>query len=98
MTLLYRKFEDCRVKELICHYLEKEIERSYIEEILEIKRRRFCQLVKKYQDNPDNFSIEYKRKKPTRKISKDIEDNIIKELTIGKQLVAGFKAPLRSCN
>jgi len=43
----YKEFKDFQVKELICHYLAKEIERIYIEEILGIKRRRFCQLVKR---------------------------------------------------
>jgi len=98
MEQLHKKFKDSQVKELIYRYLEKEIERSYIEEILGIKRRRFYQLVKKYRDNPDNFSIEYKRKKPTRKISKDIEDNIMKELAIEKQLIVDPKITLRSYN
>jgi len=83
---LHKNFEDHQVKKLICRYTAKEIERSYIEEILGIKRRRFCQLVKKYRKNPDNFSIEYKRIGTSRKISKDIEDNIMKELKIEKNL------------
>lgn len=51
---------------------------------LEIKRRRFCQLVKKYRNNTDSFSIKYKRNNATRKISKDIEDNIVKEVKYGE--------------
>jgi len=98
MAQLHKKFEYHQVKELICRYLAKEIERSYIEEFLGIKRRRFCQLVKKYRENPDSFSIEYKRKGATRKISKDIEDSIMKELKIEKQLIADTEVPLRSYN
>jgi len=98
MGQLHKKFEDRQVKELICRYLAKEIERSYIQEILGIKRRRFCQLVKEYRENPDNFSIEYKRGNATRKISKDIEDSIMKELTIEKQLITDPEVPLRSYN
>ena len=98
MVQLHKKFEDHQVKELICRYLAKEIERSYIEKILGIKRRRFCQLVKKYRKNPGNFSIEYKRIGISRKISKDIEDNIMKELKIEKQLIADPEVPLRSYN
>ena len=55
MAQLHKKFTDHQVKELICRYLAKEIERSYIEEILGIKRRRFYQLVKEYRKNPDSF-------------------------------------------
>ena len=88
MAQLHKKFSDSQVKELVCRYLTGEIERNYIQEILGIKRRRFCQLVKEYRENPDNFSIEYKRKDATRKISKNIEDSIMKELTIEKKLIA----------
>ena len=44
--------------------------------------------IKEYHNDPDNFSIEYKRKDATRKISKNIEDSIMKELTIEKKLIA----------
>ncbi|MHB8278410.1 MAG: hypothetical protein ACYDIA_12260 [Candidatus Humimicrobiaceae bacterium] len=70
MPQLHKKFEDHQIKELICRYLAKEIERSYIQEILGIKRRRFCQLVKEYHNDPDNFSIEYKKKMPQEKYQK----------------------------
>jgi len=98
MAQLHKKFTDHQVKELICRYLAKEIERSYIEEILGIKKTRFFALVKKYKKDPDSFSIEYKRKDATRKISKDIEDSIMKELEIEKQLIADPEVPLRSYN
>ena len=55
-------------------------------------------MVKEYRENPDNFSIEYKRGNATRKISKDIEDSIMKELTIEKQLITDPEVPLRSYN
>jgi len=98
MGQLHKKFEDHQVKELIQRYLSKEIERSYIQEILGIKKTRFFALVKKYKEDPDSFSIEYERKGVTRKISKDIEDSIIKELKIEKQLIENPEVPLRSYN
>ncbi len=98
MGQLHKKFQDHQVKELIRRYLLKEIERSYIQEILGIGKTRFFALVKKYSEDPDSFSIEYKRKGTTRKISKDIEDSIMKELEIEKQLIADPEVPLRSYN
>ena len=98
MAQLHKNFTDHQVKKLICRYLGKEIERSYIQEILGIGKTRFFALVKKYNEDPDNFSIEYKRKGTTRKISKDIEDNIMKELKIEKKLIADPEVPLRSYN
>lgn len=98
MGQLHKKFQDHQVKELIRRYLSKEIERSYIQEILGIGKTRFFALVKKYSEDPDSFSIEYKRKGATRKISKDIEDSIMKELEIEKKLIADPEVPLRSYN
>ena len=86
MAQLHKKFEDYQVEELICRYLTKEIERNYIQEIIGIGKTRFFALVKKYNEDPDNFSIEYKRKGVTRKISKDIENNIMKELEMSPVL------------
>ena len=98
MEQLHKKFTGYQIKELICRYLRKEIERSYIQEILGIGKTRFFALVKKYRKDPDSFSIEYKRKKASRKISKEIEDSIMKELEIDKRLIADPEVPLRSYN
>ena len=76
---LHKKFANSQVKALSTRYLKKEIERKYIQEILGIKKTRFFALVKRLRDNPENFSILYSRRIPTRKISKDIEKNIVKD-------------------
>ena len=55
-------------------------------------------MVKKYRNDPDNFSTQYKREMPTINISKDIEENIIKELSIEKNLIADVNVPLKTYN
>jgi hypothetical protein len=47
----------------------------------------FFALIKRLRDSPENFSIQYSRNTPTRKISKDIERNIAKELEREKYLI-----------
>jgi hypothetical protein len=59
MAQIHKRFSDSDVKALLKRYIKKEIERKYIEDILGIKRRRFCELVKKYKEDPDAFTIEY---------------------------------------
>ena len=61
-------------------YLQKKIERKDLQEVLGIKKTRFFALVKRLKDDPENFSILFSRRIPTRKISKDIEKNIVKEV------------------
>lgn len=51
MKHLHKKFSDSNVKELIQRYLNKEIERKYLQEILSIKKARFFRLLKKYRKN-----------------------------------------------
>ena len=98
MAQLHKNFTCKQVGDLICRYQNREIERSYIQEILGIKKTRFFALVKKYKEDPESFSIEYNRKKATRKIPEEVEDNIMKELKIEKRLISDPEVPLRSYN
>jgi hypothetical protein len=98
MVQIHKKFTDSQVKYLIERYLDKKIERKYIQEILAIKKRRFFALVKGLKDDPENFSIQYSRNTPTRKISKDIDRNIVKELKMEKDLIKNKDIPIKYYN
>lgn len=98
MAQLHKKFTDEQIKELIDRYLNKEIERTYIQEILGIKKRRFFILVKEYRENPETFSIQYTRSIKTRKIPRNAERNILRELKVEKKLIQDKNVPLRSYN
>ncbi len=95
---LHKRFPDEQIKSLFERYLSKEIEIKYILEILGIKRSRFFELLKEYRNNPDNFSISYHRKTATRKIDKEIEENIIKELTLESRLIDNKDMPIKFYN
>jgi len=49
MSQLRKRFASDQVKGLLDRYLKKEVERSYIQEILAIKRRRFFTLINQYR-------------------------------------------------
>lgn len=87
MVQLHKKFTDEQVKQLFKRYVNKKLERKYIQELLEIKKRRFFELLKRYRENPENFSIQYSRSKPTRRLDPEIEQNILKELSEEKKLI-----------
>ena len=55
-------------------------------------------LLKKYRKDTENFSIQYSRKTPSRKISPDIEKNIFKELSFEKKLISDKEVPIKSYN
>lgn len=86
MSQLHKRFTSDQLKELLDRYLNKEIERSYIKQMLGIKKRRFFTLINRYRKDPQHFSIQYQRPSPPR-ISKEIEQNILKELSVEKGLI-----------
>ena len=95
---LHKRFSTEEVKMLLQKYLEDKKKLPYILGILKIKRRRFFELLKEYRKDPDGFSIEYKRKKPTRKIPDEVEKNIISELEIAKSLIEDKELPITHYN
>ena len=98
MVQLHKKFTDSQVKELIGRYLKREIKIHYVLEILGIKRSRFFVLLKQYKECPNKFSIQYLRNTKTRTIPQCVEDNIIIELQIEKNLIDNPEIPLRHYN
>jgi len=97
MSQIHKRFTSDQVKELLERYSKNQMERKYIQDILGIKRRRFFMLVRQYKENPQHFAIQYKRNTSPR-ISQDIEQNILKELSIDKQIIQDEDTPLRSYN
>ncbi len=98
MSQVHKRFTPEQVKELLERYSNKEIERKYIQEILGIKKRRFFILLKEFKENPQQFAIRSQRTTPPRIISPDIEQNILKELTLDKKIIQDKQNPLRSYN
>lgn len=97
MAQLHKKFTDSQVKELMERYLNKEIERDYIEQILGIGKTRFFALIQRYRENPAQFSVQYIRAGRSQ-ISPQTESNILKELSIEKKLILDKNIPLRCYN
>ena len=98
MEQVHTRFTDDQVKELIERYLRKEIERTYVQEILGIHKRRFFQLIAAYRSNPKAFSVQYQRTEKTRSIDEEVETAILKELAIDKRLIEDRDVPLRRYN
>ena len=98
MAQLHKQFTDRQVKELFEHYVKREIELHYILEILGIKRSRFFLLLKRYKECPDTFSIQYQRKTKTRTIPQAVEDSILRELQVEKDMIENPDIPVRHYN
>ena len=96
MSHLHKRFTDVQVKEILQRYLRREIQRSYVQEILRIGKTRLFALIKAYRQNPGAFTLHYERQ--GRAIHPNIEKNIFKELAIEKKLIQNKDVPLKSYN
>ncbi len=95
---IHKKFTTEQVKELLQKYINKEIERKYLQEILGIGRSRFFELLQDIRSSPKDFSVEYNRSSETKRIAPEIRKNIVKELTIDKKAIQNKDIPLYKYN
>jgi len=95
---LHKNFTDGQVKSLLEKYSKGEIKLNYILQILRIKRSRFFELLAKYRQDPDSFSIQYERNTSNYRIDQEIEANIIQELQIEKELIKAKEVPIKWYN
>lgn len=97
MDQLHKRFSMEQVKLLLQRYIEGEISRIEIEEVLGVGKTRFFALLKEYRHDPKTFSIEYERSTP-RRLSEEAELQIAEELEREKQLVEDPQLPITSYN
>lgn len=95
---IHKKFTDEQVKDIMQRYLNGELKRQHIQEVLNIGPTRFFALLKRYRENPTTFTVEYKRSGRTRSIDPKIEKNILKELKTTKTFIDNKDMPIWSYN
>jgi hypothetical protein len=98
MEQLHKRFTNEQIKDLMQRYLNKELKREHIQQMLKIGRRRFFELLKEYRRNPESFSVQYIRTQKTRGIDPAIEKNILKELKSTKRFIDDKDIPITSYN
>ena len=95
---IHTKFTNEQVKGLMQKYLNKEVERKYLQQILGVGKSRFFELVQSYRNDPGAFSVEYKRSVEAKRIAPEIQENILKELAIDKKTIQNKDIPLYRYN
>ena len=97
MAQLHNRFTDEQVKSMLQRYVNREIERNYLQAILRIGKAHFFRLLKQYRTGPDGFSIQYRRYSPSR-LDPRIEEQIVRELSIDQKAIRNPQIPLRYYN
>lgn len=97
MEQIHRRFTAEQVKVLLQGYCQGMLPRSEVEEILGINKTRFFALLKQYRQDPQSFSITYKRVTP-RRLPVAVDAEIRRELLRDKALVEDRRLPISNYN
>ena len=95
---LRKLFSAKEVKEVFGRYLSKEIGLEHALALLKIRRRQFFKLLKAYRENPDGFSLNYKRKRISHRIDPKAEQKIISELKKDARIIEDKNNPVKNYN
>lgn len=95
---LRKRFSVEEVKEIFERYLSKEIDVEHVLALLKIKRSGFFKMLKSYREAPDDFSLEYKRSTPPRKLDAKSETGIMKELKKEAAIIRSNSNPVKFYN
>jgi transposase len=95
---IHKRLADEQVRTILQRYLKKEISAEKGMDLLGLKRRGFFKWVKRYKEQGEDFSIGCKRSNEHKRISEEVEQNILKELTTDKTLIEDFAMPVRFYN
>lgn len=93
-----KRFSENEVMALLERYLSGEIGAEEVQALLNIKRRQFFALLKKYRQGPQSFSLAFTRSTPTRQLPQSVEDKIAEALHKEYQLVTDKNNPIQRYN
>lgn len=97
MDQLHKRFGVEQVQVLLQGYVQGTMTRSEVEEMLQINKTRFFELLRAYRQDPEAFSLEYERATPAH-LSAEVEAAIQAELLREKELVEDPKLPIWNYN
>lgn len=97
MEQVHKRFTTEQVRALLKGYCRGTLDRGTIEEILEISKARFFVLLREYRQNPNEFSLHYKRVTST-KLPASVEKEIETELMLEKSLIEDPSLPIENYN
>jgi GNAT superfamily N-acetyltransferase len=97
MVQLHKRFSDEQVRVLLQGYCQGLLSAAAVQDYLDIGRSRFFSLVSEYREDPDGFSIAYKRPTPGR-LGDGVEAEIEHELLRERDIVEDKRLPISGYN
>ncbi len=97
MGQLHKRFTDEQVRVLFQGYLQGQLSRADLQEMMGISKTRFFALLKRYRQEPTSFSLAYRRSMPGR-LSAAVEAEIELALRREKEIVEDADLPISGYN
>ena len=97
MSQIHRRFTDEQVKVLFQGYCQGQLARNDLQELLGVGRSRFFALLEAYRQDPEGFTVAYRRSAPA-KLSPGVEAAIKTALLREKAIVQDPDLPISSYN
>lgn len=94
---IHKRLNNDIVQFIFKKYVSEQLSIDQALKKLEIKKTRFFELLQSYKEDPENFSIEYKRKN-SKRINPELEPIIMKELKKEKGLIVDKAIPIYNYN
>ncbi len=95
---IHKRLTTEQVATILENYLAHGIDVQKAMNNLGVKRSRFFKLLSRYQNNPNNFNIEYHRETINHNISTTAETSILTELKLEKKLIDNKDIPISHYN
>ena len=93
MRQLHKRFTNDQIKVMFQGYDAGKLRRAEVQEMLEIGKTRFFALLKKYKQDPENFTVAYERVS-TAKLTEKTEAAIRAALLQEKEIVEDVNLPV----
>jgi len=97
MCQLHRRFSTEQVKFLLQAYCQATVNRAEVQDILGIGKTRFFTLLTEYHQDPQGFSLSYRRTSPA-KLSSTVENEIARQLLWERKLAENPHPPISGYN
>jgi len=97
MGQLHKRFTDEQVRVLFQGYVQGQLSRADLQEMLGISKTRFFALLKKYRQDSATISLAYRRSMPAR-LSAAVEAEIERALRQEKEIVEDADLPISGYN
>jgi hypothetical protein len=98
MSQIHKRFSSEQIKLILTLHDQGSITKRECLERLEVKERQFYALLARYRAHPKKFTIEYKRRYPTNRIPRAVEQAIHRELEAEKRLIDHPQMPVKFYN